>query len=1436
MGVVRLRASGEGRTNTEYSKLIRRVLLVCVFVAAAITGGDALPADAVQAGQATAGPQEVRYLCASKSSGLLRYVTGPGKCSTGESSLKLPDDGPIYACASGQGVRRVADLRQCQSWELKLTLPGEKAVHFCAAKIVGYLRYVTGPGQCNSNEIAVVVPPANRAPVADDDSYEVDEDQTRNVAAPGVLDGDTDAEGDQLRAVKASDPAHGQLTLNPDGSFSYKPNANFNGSDSFTYKANDGKADGNTATVRITVKAVEDKPAAADDSYGVDEEKTLTVNDGPNDVLANDTDGDGDTLTAALVNAPGKGQLTLNPDGSFAYEPDENFNGSDSFTYKANDGKADGNEATVSITVNAVNDAPALTLTGGPDASEVDEGDATYAYEFTVADGDPGDDFTVKDGFPDCGEGGELVENSLSKTATGGSFQCRFVDGPSSPTVRMQVSDGDADSDIAEAGPVTVKNVKPTVELGGPGTVEESTTAQRTYTFTVADPGNDSFEVERNFPTCGDNGTPVENSLATDASGGSFKCIFPDGNNTSDVAIKVKDSDGLSDTDNKVVKVTVDNEAPTATFNAPDSVGEGEDVEISLTDATDPAGNNDTIEYRFKCGDDPYTDYGTVTTHVCPTTDDGEVVVKGQVRDEDGGEKEYQKTVTVENAKPSVTAAADQSADEGEEKGFKLGSFADPGSDGAWTITVDWGDDSEDTTFTANSPGDLPDGNHAYADDGVYTVTVTVAEDGTDAPSGSATFKVTVANLAPTATAQPVETQDGVPKTITLAGSDPGSDDLSFEITTLPDHGKLYKGQSTAAADEIASGNLPYALSGNEVTYAPDGGYDGPDAFDFKADDGTEKSAAATVSITVTEFNDPPVADDDSATTAEDTPVTIDVKDGDSPGAANESGQTLTVSRITTDPAHGTATVIDNGADAGKVRYAPAADYNGPDSFEYEVCDDGTTNRAPDHKCDTAIVNVTVTPVNDKPAAVDDPYDVDEDGTLTVSASDPPAGPAPGVLGNDTDVDDGDTLSVVDADGDAQGIQPVSRPAHGTLTLEADGSFVYEPDANYFGDDTFTYKANDRTVDSDAATVTITVNPVNDPPNAVDDDATTDEDKDLVVDVLDNDEIAPDTGETLTIQSVQDARHSMVSIDDGKVLYKPDANYYGDDSFTYTISDGNGGTDTATVNVTVDSVNDNPVGVADSYQGAIGNTRFSVQVSNLGGTGPVVTAPQGSLDVINNDTDADNSDHDASVQDTLTADTAPIETASGGSVTMNADGSFVYLPGPGFEGTGQNADSFTYTVKDDKGGTGTGTAKMDVTQMVWYVNNVASSNGDGRSDRPFNGLAPLTTGGSSNTLDEPGDHIFVYTGNASYGGGIVLEDNQKLIGQGVDLVVSGKTLVNAGSRPTITNASGDGVTLAQSNTVRGLNVSGTSGSGIKGTNINNANIQTPRSRTPWAPR
>src|SRR5262249_7367953 len=165
--------------------------------------------------------------------------------------------------------------------------------------------------------------------------------ETPTLSLPDALpiSNDSDVDGDTLSAVLVSQPAHGTLTFNSNGSFSYTPAANYNGIDSFTYKANDGQADSGVEIGRISSRGVEDTPVAVNDSYTTAEYATLIV--AAAGVLANDSDVDGDTLSAVLVSQPAHGTLTFNSNGSFSYTPAANYNGIDSFTYKANDGQAD---------------------------------------------------------------------------------------------------------------------------------------------------------------------------------------------------------------------------------------------------------------------------------------------------------------------------------------------------------------------------------------------------------------------------------------------------------------------------------------------------------------------------------------------------------------------------------------------------------------------------------------------------------------------------------------------------------------------------------------------------------------------------------------------------------------------------------------------------------------------------------------------------------------------------------------------------------------------------------------------------------------------------------------------------------------------------------------------------------------------------------------
>jgi len=208
--------------------------------------------------------------------------------------------------------------------------------------------------------VTITVNPVNDSPVALDDAYIMEEDGILQASfAVGVLANDYDVDGDFLEAYFAELPSNGILSFNLDGSFTYTPNPDFWGVDSFRYLVYDGIDASDLATVTITVSAVKDAPVAVDDFYVTDEDTDLsTYGAGMAGVLANDYDGDGDPLEAILVEYPLNGLLTFDPDGNFLYVPDANFWGTDSFTYLAYDGVDYSNIATVTIMVNSVNDPP----------------------------------------------------------------------------------------------------------------------------------------------------------------------------------------------------------------------------------------------------------------------------------------------------------------------------------------------------------------------------------------------------------------------------------------------------------------------------------------------------------------------------------------------------------------------------------------------------------------------------------------------------------------------------------------------------------------------------------------------------------------------------------------------------------------------------------------------------------------------------------------------------------------------------------------------------------------------------------------------------------------------------------------------------------------------------------------------------------------------
>ncbi|CAA9379182.1 MAG: T1SS secreted agglutinin RTX [uncultured Pyrinomonadaceae bacterium] len=532
---------------------------------------------------------------------------------------------------------------------------------------------------------------------------------------------------------------------------------------------------------------------------------------------------------------------------------------------------------------------------------------------------------------------------------------------------------------------------------------------------------------------------------------------------------------------------------------------------------------------------------------------------------------------------------------------------------------------------------------------------------------------------------------------------------------------------TASLVSSTTNGTLNFNANGS-FSYTPNQNFNGTDSFTYKASDGNSSSSAATVTITVTEVNDSPTAANDSKTTDEDTALVFsgsDLTANDSAGPANESAQTLTLTMVISTANTNGIVSLNN----GQISYQPAANYNGAASFDYKVCDNGTTSGQSDPKCSIATVNVTVTAVNDVPAANGGSLSTNEDtssasfmlngsdadndsltfeivtapvkGTYnqttgiytpnanangsdsftfiakdavsqspaaTVSITINPVNDAPTAAGQsvstDEDANKTITLSGSDVDGDALTYN-ASQPSHGSVSCTG-ASCIYTPTANYNGSDSFTFRTNDGQTDSQSATVSITVNPVSDPPTATAQSVTTDEDLAKAITLSGSDPDGANT--TLTYTIVAQPLHGTLSGTGANRTYTPAANYYGADSFTFRVNDGEVDSAAATVSITVNAVNDAPTAAGNTY-----NTNEDTAL-NVAAAG-----------VLANDSDIEN--------DSLTA--ILVSGPASGSLTLNANGSFAYTPSANFYGS----DSFTYKANDGSLNSNTVTVTITVVPL-----------------------------------------------------------------------------------------------------------------------------------------
>ncbi len=447
---------------------------------------------------------------------------------------------------------------------------------------------------------------------------------------------------------------------------------------------------------------------------------------------------------------------------------------------------------------------------------------------------------------------------------------------------------------------------------------------------------------------------------------------------------------------------------------------------------------------------------------------------------------------------------------------------------------------------------------------------------------------------------------------------------------------------------------------------------------------------------------------------------------------------------------------------------------------------------------------------------VDDANDAPTDIALSPASVDEnePAGTEVGTLSAaDQDAGASHSFSLVSGTGDGDNS---SFEIDGSK-LETKASFDFEQKASY----SIRVEADDGNGGKLEKMLTVTVDDVNENPTDVSlSPSDVDENKPAGTEVGTLSSADQDSGDTHTYSLVAGSGsddNGSFTIDGSTLKTGASFDFEAKPSYSVRVrtDDGNGGTFEKAVTITVNDVNDAPTATTDSYSGAIGNTKAQVQTTS---DGPVVTL-SGNV-VVQNDSDEDG--------DSISAVAETVDSSGGGSATINSDGSFTFLPGVGDK---NQTDSFSYKVRDSQGAESTGTVQVGiVNELVWYVDGDAVTNGDGRSTSPLKTLVGVNGAGGSGDSDGTGDTLFLYSAAApSYTGGLPLEGSQRLIGEPEGLSVSNgsgqqQLVASGGSNPTITNAAGDGIQLANASTIRRVNVGAASGDGITGSNVNTADI------------
>ncbi|MGL6316972.1 tandem-95 repeat protein, partial [Vibrio sp. WXL103] len=882
-------------------------------------------------------------------------------------------------------------------------------------------------------------------------------------------------------ASNLSVDGNAEVTVNDDGSFTITPDADWNGDIDISFDVSDGE-NIVVSGADLTVNPVNDLPQPEDQAFTMEEDGTLTFTDA--DLLTGATDIDGDDLSVEGVNYSGTdGILTDNGDGTYSFAPNENFNGDVEFSFDVSDG-TDTVTANVDVSVTPVDDAP--TVEGNLSYTVNEDGEITLSQEqllSNVTDVE-GDDLTASNLSVD-GNAQVTVNDDGSFTITPDADWNGDID------ISFDVSDGE--NIVASGADLTVNPVN---DLPQPEDQAFTMEEDGTLTFTDADLLTGATDIEGDDLSVEGVNYSGTDGILTDNGDGTYS-FAPNENFNGDVEFSFDVSDGTDTVSANVdVSVIPVNDAPTVEGNLSYTVNEDGEITLSqeqlLSNASDIDGGDLTASNLTVSGNAEVTANEDGSFTITPDADwNGDIDISFDVSDgENIVESGADLTVNPVNDLPT----AEDQAFSVEEDGTLTFTDAD-------LLTGATDIDGDDLTVegvnysgTDGILSDNGDGTYSFAPNENFNGDVEFSfdvSDGTDTVTANIDVSVT-----------PV---DDAPVSGDLAYSVNEDGEITLSQEQLLSQASDVEGDDLTASNLSVDGNAEVTVNDDgSFTITPDADWNGDIDISFDISDGSNV-VQAQADLTVNPVNDLPQPEDQAFTMEEDGTLTF--TDADLlTGATDIEGDDLSVEGVSYSGTDGILT--DNGD--GTYSFAPNENFNGDVEFTFDVSDGTDTV--------TANVDVSVTPVDDAPVSGDLAYSVNEDGEITLSQEQ--------LLSQASDVE-GDDLSAsnLSVDGNAE------------VTANDDGSFTITPDADWNGDIDISFDISDGN-NIVQAQADLTVNPVNDLPQPVDQAFTMEEDGTLTFTDADLLTGATDIdGDDLSVEGVNYSGTDGILTDNGDGTY-----------------------------------------------------------------------------------------------------------------------------------------------------------------------------------------------------------------------------------------------------------------------------------------------------------